>query len=349
MSWEPLVCSNCEVEAEFERVGRIDAPDTFAVAWLCGSCGGRLLDLVPIGVERPVPGACLNCGGVVDAGGVCGECGLSRPALVAAIREQCGDPPAIAAAEHLAARGLLRLALNALDLRLESCPDDPQSWTAKARMLDSVGFGARCVVPLERALALGGGDDLRLSLAVALAAGEQHERAVATFAEYLDAAPAGASRSLAWTRQARSLRALGRELEAEQALARALAEDPDDLQARVDLYTLRHAQRRFAEALTELDRALPRLEFGARVHLLRSRADLLCELERAEEGLATIDEVLEHTPDDPRALYIRGWALGLLGRLAEARTAIGRVRELEPDNPAAARALAQIDAALGDG
>lgn len=345
MSWEPLVCSKCEVEAEFERVGQVSPPVNFGVSWLCPSCGARLLDVVPIGVEVPAPGGCLNCGGAVDVDQVCGACGLPRAPLVAAIHQQCGDPPDVAAAEALAARGLIRLALNALDLRLESRPDDPESWLAKARMLNSVG--AQTIVALERALALGGDLGVRLALAMALAASDQHERAVASFDEYLQTG--GRDRGLAWSRQARSLRALDREDEAERLLERALAEEPDDLQLRVDLHVLLHARRRYAEALIQLDLALPQLDPGDRIRLLPARAELLCELLREDEALVTIEEALEHMPNDPRALYTHSRALANLGRLDEARVSMARVLELAPDNPAAARALAQIDAALADG
>jgi tetratricopeptide (TPR) repeat protein len=346
MSWEPLVCSKCEVEAEFDRVGEFNPPQNFGVSWLCRSCGARLLDIVPVGVDVPVPGSCLNCGALVGPTGNCEECGLPRSRLLATIHEQCGDPPEIAAAEQLAARGLLRLALNALDLRLESRPNDPEAWLAKARMLGNVGLTARCIVPLERALALGADHDARLSLGVALAASSQHERAVAAFGEYLEAAARGSHRAFAWSRQARSLRALSREAEAEQTLERALTENPDDLQARVDLHALLHGQRRFADALVQLDRALPRLDSGIRISLLPARAELLCELERDTEALATIEEALVHMPDNPRAIYTHGRALALLGRLDQARAAMARVVELEPDNPAANRALAQIVGAL---
>ncbi|HLT35434.1 MAG TPA: tetratricopeptide repeat protein [Enhygromyxa sp.] len=280
MSWEPLICSECKVEAAFERVGQFNPPHSFGVSWLCPSCGARLLDVVPVGVDVPSPGCCLNCGATVDGEQVCGACGLPRAPLVVAIHQHCGDPPEIAAAEALAARGLIRLALNAVDLRLESRPDDPEAWMAKARMLGSVGLGAKTAAPIERALEL------------------------------------------------------------------TLARDPDDLQARVDLYSLLHNQRRFDEALAQLDLALPRLAPGDRVRSLTARAELLCQLQREGEALASVEQALEHMPDDPRTLYTHGWALANLGRLAEARVSMARVVELEPDNGAAARALAQIDAAL---
>ncbi|HVI03448.1 MAG TPA: tetratricopeptide repeat protein [Enhygromyxa sp.] len=346
MSWEPLVCSKCEVEAEFERVGQLTPPTSVGVSWLCRSCGARLLDVVFLGVDVPVPGACLNCGAAVDAEGQCGECGVPRPWLVAAIHEHCGDPPDIIAAEQLAERGLLRLACNAIDLRLESHAHEPESWLAKAEIFRHAGLTSRMILPLERALALGATLDTWISLGVTLAQSDQHERAVAAFATYLDSAPGGAHRSFAWSRRARSLRVLGRDAEAEQLLARALAEDPDDLQARVDLYTILHGQRRHAEALAQLDRALPRLDFDIRISLLPARAELLCELDRETEALKTVEEALEHTPDNPRALYNHGRALALLGKLERARASLARVLEFEPDNPAAKRAIAQIDAAL---
>jgi tetratricopeptide (TPR) repeat protein len=150
----------------------------------------------------------------------------------------------------------------------------------------------------------------------------------------------------AWRAKARMLARVGLGARGVAALERALSEDPEDLQTRLDLYTLLLGQRRFEQALVELDQALPRLDPEVRVRLLPARAELLCELLRDAEALATIDEALVHMPDDPRAIYTRGRALALLGNLVEARDAMARVLELEPDNPGAARALAQIEAAL---
>ena len=57
-----------------------------------------------------------------------------------------------------------------------------------------------------------------------------------------------------------------------------------------------------------------------------------CELERAEEALATFDKVLELRPDHAVALGGRGSALKLLGRYEEALAGARKVLDLMPDS-----------------
>ena len=346
MSWEPLTCSTCQREAAFERIGSMGTPDTFAVSWQCPGCDARLVDVVPVGVLVPVSGCCLNCGSQVDEAGECQACGVPRPPLVVAIHAACGDPPSVEAAQQLGARGLVRLGLNALDLRLETQPDDREAWLAKARVLNSVGLGFHGAPALERALALGADTSHNVALGIALASGAQHKSATAAFEAYLVTHPKGPHLGFVLVRQARALEQMGRVQEAEACLRRALSSDPGEVQAQVDLYVLLHRQRRFADALESLELALPQLDPADRIGLLPGRAELLCELMRGEEALTTIEEVLTHGPDNPRVVYTHGRALAMTGQLERAKVAMARVVALEPDNGPAQRALAQISAAL---
>jgi tetratricopeptide (TPR) repeat protein len=73
-----------------------------------------------------------------------------------------------------------------------------------------------------------------------------------------------------------------------------------------------------------------------------------CGLQRdeADVGLSAAEAALSLAPDNGRAFYQRGWALGMLGRLPEAHASFRRLLELEPNNQDARRALNKIEAAL---
>jgi tetratricopeptide (TPR) repeat protein len=258
----------------FERYGNVGMPGTVGVAWLCPQCDKRSLDLCPMHTELPSPGMCLNCASALEGADACLACGVARSPLVAAITDTCGAPPALAAALELIDRGLIRLAANAIDLRLEQVPDDNDTWLAKAEMLGEHGV------------------DL---------------------------------------------------------LRRAIAREPERLALHVALYGLLGQRKDQAGAIAALDGALPLATGSQRAHLQHVKAELCCTLERGEEGLEAIDEALLDDPSSPRRHYVRGWALGMLGQLEQARAAMRRVLELQPGEPSAVRALAQLDQALADG
>lgn len=256
----------------FERYGNVGMPGTAGVSWLCPRCDKRSLDLCPMHTDLPTPGMCLNCATPIADGGGCLACGVDRPPLVAAITEACGSPPNLAAALALIDRGLIRLAANAIDLRLELVPDDADTWLAKAEMLGERG---------------------------------------------------------------------------PELLRRAIAREPARLAIHMALHDLLAQRKDHAGAILALDGALPLTTGSDRARLHLAKAELCCMLERGEDGLAAVDEAILHNPPHPRLHYVRGWALGMLGRLHEARTAMLRVLELSPGDASATRALDQIDRALG--
>lgn len=271
MSWQPLSCSECAIPARFERYGNVGMAGSLGVSWVCPRCGQRMLDVVPLHEGLPTPGMCLNCATPLAGAGACPSCGVDRDALLPAIHAACGDPPELGAALELIDRGLIRLATNAIDLRLELEPDDGDAWLARAEML-----------------------------------GE---------------------RGVAWLR-------------------RAIEREPERAAPYAALHGLLARAKDYVGALAALDAMLELDDGSARANLQHARAELLCTLERADEGLAAIDEALALDDTSARWHYVRGWALGQLGELEAARAAMLRVLELSLDDPAARRALAQLDAAL---
>ncbi len=256
----------------FERYGNVGMPGTIGVSWVCRQCAKRSLDLCPMHSELPSPGMCLNCAAALtDPNAACPACGVERAPLVAAITRACGSPPTLAAAFELIEDGLIRLAANAIDLRLELVPDDGDAWLAKAEMLGEQGVG--------------------------------------------------------WLR-------------------RAIAREPNALAQRVALYGLLGQRKDYAGAVIEIDEALALAAPDQRPRLLHAKAELLCSLERAQEGLEAIDEALLGESGIGRWHYVRGWALGMLGELEQAHAAMRRALELAPDDGPTQRALAQLDQAL---
>mgnify|MGYP001363745537 CR=1 FL=1 len=129
-------------------------------------------------------------------------------------------------------------------------------------------------------------------------------------------------------------------------LRRAIAREPNALAQRVALYGLLGQRKDYAGAVIEIDEALALAAPDQRPRLLHAKAELLCSLERAQEGLEAIDEALLGESGIGRWHYVRGWALGMLGELEQAHAAMRRALELAPDDGPTQRALAQLDQAL---
>jgi tetratricopeptide (TPR) repeat protein len=146
----------------------------------------------------------------------------------------------------------------------------------------------------------------------------------------------------AWKAKAEMLQDRGIDL-----LRRAIAREPGRLAIRMALERLLTMRKDYAASIQVLDAALPLATGKQRAELMHTKAELCCTLERGEEGLAAIDEALAHDDSIPRLHYVRGWALGMIGRVHEGCAAMRRVLELAPNDPAAERALEQFERALG--
>ena len=95
-----------------------------------------------------------------------------------------------------------------------------------------------------------------------------------------------------------------------------------------------------------LNGALARFGSAAdRIWLLEEQSFLWAESERGEKALSSADAAAELRSNSVRTHYLRGRALGLLGRLEEARNEMNHVLTLDPNNADAQRALNMIDAA----
>jgi tetratricopeptide (TPR) repeat protein len=83
-----------------------------------------------------------------------------------------------------------------------------------------------------------------------------------------------------------------------------------------------------------------------RIWLLEEQAFLWAEGERGEEAFRSADAAVALGSDSLRTHYLRGRALGLLGRLEEAREEMNQVLARDPQNADARRGFKMIDDAL---
>jgi tetratricopeptide (TPR) repeat protein len=82
------------------------------------------------------------------------------------------------------------------------------------------------------------------------------------------------------------------------------------------------------------------------IALLEEQSFLWAECERGEAALRSAEAAEALGSNSIRTHYLRGRALGLLGRLEEAREKMTHVLALDPQNSDAQRALKMIDDAL---
>ena len=87
---------------------------------------------------------------------------------------------------------------------------------------------------------------------------------------------------------------------------------------------------------------------ASRIQLLEEESFQWAECNRGEEAFSSAEFARDLGSNSIRTHYLRGRALGLLGRLEEARDEITFVLSLDPTNADATRALKMIGNVLGD-
>jgi tetratricopeptide (TPR) repeat protein len=347
MSWSPPQCPECSSPAtRFESAVPHGPPRAFGLYWVCERCRGRVLELCPPGVDDPRPGGCLNCGAAIDASGICGECGVERPVLVARVHAHCGAPPQLEAIEQVAEQGLFRLAFNAVDLRLEQLPNDAPTLVAKAKLMTAVERPAEAVPLLRRAIELGVDEPgIDIDLGVALAHSGRHEEAIVVYQAYLARETQPTRRALTLSNIGGCLSALGRARQAEDYHRRAVAADPEHLGPRWNLFANLFRNRRYEGALEIVEQtlALPFLEQDERENLQAYRAEVLMAMGCFWDALAAVDLSLASDPNDVSRLICRARVLIHLDLRDPALACIAKVVSLDSDNPIAKLLLERLD------
>jgi tetratricopeptide (TPR) repeat protein len=109
-----------------------------------------------------------------------------------------------------------------------------------------------------------------------------------------------------------------------------------------------HSLRFHRSAAEMLDGALSLVTAAAdRIELLEEQCFMWAECNRGEDALRSIDAAVVLGSKSVRTHFLRGRALGLVGRLPEAREEMNRVLQLDPINTDALRGLGMINAAIG--
>jgi tetratricopeptide (TPR) repeat protein len=223
----------------------------------------------------------------------------------ASTRAAVGPLPAepIPAARDAVQRGLVRRALAILDLAIEARPNDPIAYAVKGRELWRMSFPEHAVTLLRRAVALGDATPTTQGwLGLALADTDERHAAVPLLERAVQGDLDG---GIWWHGWVRLLVRIDRIDEAEAALARALE--------------------------------LP-LDARWRAGLLTERVNVLCARKRPSEALQAADEALRLAPSSQSARYVRGRALGMLGRLDDAEAEMDRILRDAPAYADATRA-----------
>jgi tetratricopeptide (TPR) repeat protein len=256
-----------------------------------------------------------------------------------------GDPCAVA--NEAFRQGLYRRGMAVINRALQLDPGLEQAWLFKASFFDALGFRVSKRQMLEQALAGGGPVALGIKYGNALSDGGSFRDAVQAHQLYLDRQPDGRDAALARYNQANAYFFLGEYEPAERLYREALAGEPHRHAFAYMLAHLLRRQGREEEALAVINQALEHPgqdRFTARLH--EERGYLFAERLRGEESLRDAEQALALGEASPSVRYLRGRALALLGRLAEAREEMLRVLRQEPGHEDAQRALRMIDEAL---
>lgn len=214
----------------------------------------------------------------------------------------------------------------------------------KARRYQSLSLNRAAIRCYRRALPLIEDPFVDISLACAHADIGENDEAIRIYDRVLSMPRADDVLGIAHANRGNAHAILGNAEEAVSDYEKAIRREPSRATHYLNYELLFARAKRWTEAADVLGRGLIMVEGADAVPLLVEKARIANEQERAESGLFAADEALALAPDHPRALYQRAWALGMLGRLEEARTSLTRLLELEPKNESAQRALAKLDA-----
>jgi tetratricopeptide (TPR) repeat protein len=354
MSMRPWVCGRCRGPCKYrglELLAGQEVGAAYGVGWGCTACDYKAIDVCPLGPLVPSGAACLNCGAELPEAddAPCPYCGLTRGAARAFLRPEPLPADPGTAARELFGRGLFRRGLALLNDALMKDPKQEAPWVLKSTFLEGLGLYDHLLRMLNGALAAGGPTSLLLFHSTALQRAGRHEEALAAAQRYLEVEPAGAWTGTAHGNIGQALRGLGRHDEAEAMFKRAIELDPSRVAHYRNLAQLLIDQRRWAGAFGALDTGLDQAATNDdKVRLLEGLAFVCAEEERAAQALDYVDRAIALGAKGARTYYLRGRALALLGRLAEARDEVRRVLEMEPGHAEATEALAMIDKALAE-
>ena len=318
---------------------------TYGVTWQCPQCHELSLDLCPIGPVEPVSRSCLNCGRERDPKKACPDCGMSEREMREFLRVENAATRTIEKAEAAFDAGLYRHGFAIVDTLLQKNAKDAKLWESKGTQYQILRLPKAAARAYRRALALETNPLIEIALAVALGEEKDAAGALAIYDTMIARDEQGELRAIAHANRGNLHEAAGSEALATADYEEAITRDPKRAAHYQNYARLFTKRKRWKEALAVVERGLAALTGDDRLLLMIERARIFNEEERAEEGLAAAEEILELHPDHPRGLYQRAWALGLVGRLDEAADALEKLLDIDPTSKDGKKALEKIEAA----
>lgn len=166
---------------------------------------------------------------------------------------------------------------------------------------------------------------------------EQMARYAEACGAYRRAAEASPNVAMYWADLATALTALGRYEEAYSAYHRAVELMPNEAEYRLGEALMLSSLGRFEAAIDSYSAAVRLAAPGDakfRAGMMRNIAATLTEdLDRHQDALALIEKAIELEPTSIRAWVIKGHALKMVGKAAEADMALTRALSLAPASP----------------
>lgn len=347
MSFNPLVCKDCNIECAFEQIGlfpSLQHVGTVGVNWKCPKCNKIDLDMCVLALNVPQKNNCLNCGQAYQDN-TCQGCGLTKTEEEGFLAYPSKDE----AAEDLYKifnKGLIKRAFLVANYILSDDLSHEEAWKFKASGLNFLGLKEQRLSLFKDALAAGAPLSLLLSYGRALHDAEQFKEALDIYDKYLSL-PQAEKKAVALCYKANSMVGLRKYDEAEKLFTAAIDADPQRIASYTDYINLLGDLEKWDKSL-EIIKRLQNLSLNKEQtnNLLEEKAYIYAELGDGQQALDVAETVLSSNPKSARAHYLRGRALGLLGRLEEAQGEMKIVLEINPSHEDAANALKIIDEAL---
>lgn len=348
MSIAPLMCKKCNLECQFDRFGLFPEKDnlkTYAVSWICPKCKDITLDLCPIGPLVPLPNSCLNCGEPGepdDEDYLCANCSMTRGETL----QLFGPFPPLgkfaSTSRELFSQGIIRRSIAIVNHALQEDITLESAWRLKYQFMDLLGRPELKEQMLVTALTNSVPAFLIISYGCLLYDMGRYQESIVAYDRYLALSIDDLKGSVLGNK-ANSLLAIERFDEAEKNYLAAIEIEPHNHINYINYLNLLLAQEKWDTALKIVEQSLKLiLPADYLSQLLEFKSLIYAELDRGKEALDAIDEALKHNQQSIKGHYLRGRALGLIGKLADAEAEMKWVLSMDKDNIDALRAIKML-------